>query len=85
MEGVTARNGGDVVGINSKFGDTATLKNVCADTKNPCVLYDGCAGGCEPKEDRHLLRLNTLRLALWTRCGCLACVITGRLGRGNPW
>ncbi|KAK1144091.1 hypothetical protein N8T08_005753 [Aspergillus melleus] len=50
VEGVTARNGGELVGINSNFGDTATLKNVCTDTKNPCVLYDGCAGGCEPKK-----------------------------------
>ncbi|SPO07449.1 probable Probable pectate lyase F [Cephalotrichum gorgonifer] len=50
MEGVTARDGGELVGINSKFGDTATLKNICTDAKTPCVLYDGCAGGCEPKK-----------------------------------
>lgn len=50
MEGVTAREGGDLAGINANFGDTATLKNVCADTDNPCVLYDGCEGGCEPEK-----------------------------------
>ncbi|PLB48615.1 hypothetical protein P170DRAFT_358842 [Aspergillus steynii IBT 23096] len=50
VEGVTARDGGELVGINSNYGDTATLKNVCYDTKNPCVTYEGCAGGCEPKK-----------------------------------
>ena len=50
MEGVTARNGGELAGINLVYGDTATLKNVCTDTSNPCVLYDGCSGNCEPKK-----------------------------------
>ncbi|KAH8733388.1 putative pectate lyase F [Ilyonectria robusta] len=50
VEGVTARNGGEVVGINQNYGDTATLKNVCTDAKNPCVMYKGCAGGCEPSK-----------------------------------
>ncbi|KAF4973860.1 hypothetical protein FZEAL_9178 [Fusarium zealandicum] len=50
IEGVTARKGGEVVGINKNYGDVATLKNVCTDAKNACVLYDGCAGGCEPKK-----------------------------------
>ncbi|KAF5006936.1 hypothetical protein FDECE_6712 [Fusarium decemcellulare] len=50
IEGVTARDGGEVVGINKNYGDSATLKNVCTDAKNACVLYDGCAGGCEPKK-----------------------------------
>lgn len=54
IEGVTARKGGgkagELAGINRNFGDTATLKNVCTDNKTPCVLYDGCAGGCEPKK-----------------------------------
>ncbi|KAL4892801.1 putative pectate lyase F [Aspergillus ambiguus] len=48
VEGTTARDGGEVVGINSNYGDTATLKNVCTDADHPCVLYKGCAGGCEP-------------------------------------
>lgn len=50
VEGVTARDGGEVVGINQNYGDTATLKNVCTDADHPCVLYSGCAGGCEPKK-----------------------------------
>ncbi|CAH0050808.1 unnamed protein product [Clonostachys solani] len=50
IEGVTAYNGGEVAGINLNYGDTATLKNVCTDAAHPCVFYDGCAGGCEPKK-----------------------------------
>ncbi|KAH7318660.1 putative pectate lyase F [Stachybotrys elegans] len=48
IEGVTARNGGEVAGINRNYGDTATLINVCTDARTPCQMYDGCAGGCEP-------------------------------------
>ncbi|KAH0442395.1 hypothetical protein CcaCcLH18_01437 [Colletotrichum camelliae] len=44
----TAYNGGEIVGINSNYGDTATLKNVCTDAKVRCQMYNGCAGGCEP-------------------------------------
>ncbi|RYP58034.1 hypothetical protein DL769_009148 [Monosporascus sp. CRB-8-3] len=50
VEGTTARDGGEVVGINLNYGDTATLRNVCTDADHPCVFYDGCAGGCEPKK-----------------------------------
>ncbi|KAH6885188.1 putative pectate lyase F [Thelonectria olida] len=50
VEGTTAYDGGEVVGINSNYGDTATLKNVCTDADHPCVMYEGCAGGCEPKK-----------------------------------
>ncbi|PKY04974.1 hypothetical protein P168DRAFT_267814 [Aspergillus campestris IBT 28561] len=50
VEGTTARDGGEVVGINANYGDTATLKNVCTDASHPCVMYDGCAGGCEPSK-----------------------------------
>jgi pectate lyase len=54
IEGVTARKGsgkaGELAGINRNYGDTATLRNVCTDNKTPCVLYDGCAGGCEPQK-----------------------------------
>ncbi|KAF6827255.1 pectate lyase F [Colletotrichum plurivorum] len=50
IEGVTAKNGGELAGINSNYGDTATLKNVCADAKVRCQMYTGCAGGCEPKK-----------------------------------
>ncbi|GMG50779.1 unnamed protein product [Aspergillus oryzae var. brunneus] len=48
--GTTARDGGEVVGINQSFGDTATLVNVCTDADHPCVLYDGCEGDCEPSK-----------------------------------
>ncbi|KAK7714834.1 hypothetical protein SLS63_011569 [Diaporthe eres] len=50
IEGTTARNGGEVCGINSNYGDTCTLKNVCTDASHPCTLYNGCAGGCEPSK-----------------------------------
>ncbi|KAI8255107.1 putative pectate lyase F [Colletotrichum sp. SAR11_239] len=46
--GTTAYNGGELAGINSNYGDTATLKNVCTDAKVKCQMYNGCAGGCEP-------------------------------------
>ncbi|KAH6975209.1 pectate lyase F [Ilyonectria sp. MPI-CAGE-AT-0026] len=50
VEGVTAKNGGELIGINSNLGDKATYSNNCFDTKNQCVTYNGCAGGCEPKK-----------------------------------
>ncbi|KAK7431287.1 hypothetical protein QQZ08_002058 [Neonectria magnoliae] len=50
VEGTTAYDGGEVVGINANYGDTATLKNVCTDADHPCVMYNGCAGGCEPSK-----------------------------------
>ncbi|KAL1652583.1 hypothetical protein SLS61_004889 [Didymella pomorum] len=50
IKSVTAKNEGELVGINSNYKDTATLKNVCADAKTKCQMYIGCAGGCEPKK-----------------------------------
>lgn len=50
MEGVTAKNGGELVGINQNYDDSATLTNVCADTEETCVVYDGCEGDCEPEK-----------------------------------
>ncbi|KAH8721746.1 pectate lyase F [Ilyonectria robusta] len=50
VEGTTAYDGGEIVGINSNYGDTATLKNVCTDADHPCVLYNGCSNGCEPSK-----------------------------------
>jgi len=50
FEGVTAKDGGEVAGINENYGDVATMVNVCADTSNPCVVYDGCEGDCEPSK-----------------------------------
>ncbi|CAG9949159.1 unnamed protein product [Clonostachys rosea f. rosea IK726] len=50
VEGTTAYDGGEVVGINYNYGDTATLINVCTDADHPCVLYDGCSNSCEPSK-----------------------------------
>ncbi|KAF1950543.1 pectate lyase F [Byssothecium circinans] len=50
IEGVEARNGGELAGINSNYGDTATIKDACYDTAHPCQMYTGCAGGCEPQK-----------------------------------
>ncbi|KAJ0337777.1 hypothetical protein COL922a_006375 [Colletotrichum nupharicola] len=41
VEGVTAYNGGEVVGITKANGDKATLVNVCTDAKTPCQNYSG--------------------------------------------
>ena len=41
IEGVTARNGGEVAGITKSNGDKATLVNVCTDAKTPCQNYSG--------------------------------------------
>lgn len=43
-------DGGEVVGINANYGDTATLKNVCTDASHPCVLYNGNDDGDEPSK-----------------------------------
>ncbi|RYP02167.1 hypothetical protein DL764_005918 [Monosporascus ibericus] len=50
IEGVTAKNGNELAGINSNYGDTATIRNCCSDAKVKCQMYTGCAGGCEPKK-----------------------------------
>lgn len=41
VEGVTARNGGEVVGITRSNGDRATLVNVYTDARTPCQNYSG--------------------------------------------
>jgi hypothetical protein len=48
IEGTTAKNGGILAGINSNYGDTATLKNVCYDTAHPCQMFNGNNSGKEP-------------------------------------
>ncbi|KAK9419515.1 putative Pectate lyase [Seiridium unicorne] len=50
VEGTTAYDGGAVVGINSNYGDTATLVNVCTDYAHPCVMYIGNDDGDEPTQ-----------------------------------
>lgn len=39
IEGVEARSGGALAGINANYGDTATIKDACYDTSHPCVMY----------------------------------------------
>ncbi|TGO76356.1 hypothetical protein BELL_0160g00100 [Botrytis elliptica] len=48
IEGTTAVNGGILAGINSNYGDTATLKNVCYDTAHACQMFTGNNKGDEP-------------------------------------
>ncbi|CRK47364.1 hypothetical protein BN1723_007503 [Verticillium longisporum] len=50
MEGVTAVNGGELMGINPNLGDKATYSNNCF-PKTECQAYEGCDkanGDCEP-------------------------------------
>ncbi|KAG9251091.1 pectate lyase [Emericellopsis atlantica] len=50
MEGVTAVDGGELMGINPNLGDTATYSNNCF-PKTECQAYVGCDksnGACEP-------------------------------------
>ncbi|TFK60319.1 hypothetical protein BDN72DRAFT_535054 [Pluteus cervinus] len=52
ISNVCLRGGKEGVGINSNFGDTATLSNVKTDGKpsgsNVCCTYEGVASGSEP-------------------------------------
>ncbi|KFY27318.1 hypothetical protein V493_03569 [Pseudogymnoascus sp. VKM F-4281 (FW-2241)] len=41
IEGVIAKDGGELAGINSNYGDTATIKNSCYDTDHACQMYKG--------------------------------------------
>ncbi|OAF54790.1 hypothetical protein VC83_08883 [Pseudogymnoascus destructans] len=36
-----------LAGINSNYGDTATIKNSCFDTAHSCQMFTGCNNGCE--------------------------------------
>ncbi|KAF5962236.1 pectate lyase [Fusarium bulbicola] len=50
MEGTTAVNGGELMGINTNLGDKATCSNNCY-PKVQCQGYNGCDkgnGACEP-------------------------------------
>ncbi|KAG8668315.1 hypothetical protein FPOAC2_07606 [Fusarium poae] len=52
MEGTTAVNGGELMGINLNYGDKATYSNNCF-PKVQCQGYNGCDkknGACEPKK-----------------------------------
>ncbi|KAG8809408.1 hypothetical protein FRC17_003457, partial [Serendipita sp. 399] len=50
INGVEARSGNELAGINQKYGDSATITNACYDTAHPCVIYDGNNTGAEPKK-----------------------------------
>jgi hypothetical protein len=53
VDGVTATSGKTLVGINSNFGDTATITNTCADSvKVICEEFEGNSSGAEPKSVR---------------------------------
>ncbi|KAF1996381.1 polysaccharide lyase family 3 protein [Amniculicola lignicola CBS 123094] len=48
IEGVIAVDGGELAGINSNYGDTATIKNTCSDASVKCQMYIGNDDGDEP-------------------------------------
>ena len=52
IDGVIAEGGSSTfVGINSNYGDTATIKNSCiTGTKNFCEEFEGNDSGAEPKK-----------------------------------
>ncbi|KEY73911.1 hypothetical protein S7711_07755 [Stachybotrys chartarum IBT 7711] len=52
MEGTTAVDGGELMGINPNLGDKATYSNNCF-PKTQCQAYEGCDkanGDCEPEK-----------------------------------
>ncbi|KAI1260720.1 pectate lyase [Xylariaceae sp. FL1019] len=51
LDSITASSGSSLVGINSNYGDTATLTNIVVDDVNDiCVEYEGNDTGDEPEE-----------------------------------
>ncbi|KAL3423656.1 pectate lyase [Phlyctema vagabunda] len=51
LNGITAVNGGSLVGINSNFGDTAILSGISAtEVDDQCVVFEGVSSGSEPTE-----------------------------------
>ncbi|KAI0165418.1 polysaccharide lyase family 3 protein [Hypoxylon sp. FL1284] len=51
VKNVKAWDGKALVGINSNFGDTASISSTCASsTKDICLEYEGTSPGHEPKE-----------------------------------
>ncbi|KAL9095422.1 MAG: hypothetical protein Q9165_002293 [Trypethelium subeluteriae] len=48
---VKASGGSEIAGVNSNYGDTATISNTCAaDVDDICVEYEGNDTGAEPTE-----------------------------------
>ncbi|PNS14176.1 hypothetical protein CAC42_6689 [Sphaceloma murrayae] len=51
LRNVQASNGDRLVGINTNFGDKATITGSCAtNVEEICLAYDGTTGGGEPTE-----------------------------------
>jgi pectate lyase len=51
ISNVKASSGSELAGINSNYGDVATIANTCAtDVKDICVEYEGNNTGDEPEE-----------------------------------
>ena len=51
LKNVVAESGKALVGINSNFGDTATISGTCAtDVKEICNEYEGTTPGNEPEQ-----------------------------------
>lgn len=51
IKNVKASGGKVLAGINSNYGDTASISNTCAtSTKKICVEFQGVNNGKEPKE-----------------------------------
>ncbi|KAK8170884.1 pectate lyase E [Phyllosticta citrichinensis] len=51
LSGVTAINGKKLVGINSNYGDTATITDTCVtEVSDICTEYEGTTPGNEPEE-----------------------------------
>ncbi|KAK5172052.1 uncharacterized protein LTR77_003689 [Saxophila tyrrhenica] len=52
MDDITATGGSIIAGINSNYGDTATLSNInISDVGDVCVTYTGNDNGDEPEEN----------------------------------
>ncbi|KAK5133003.1 hypothetical protein LTR08_008290 [Meristemomyces frigidus] len=52
MDDITATSGKSLAGINSNYGDTATLTNIkVSDVSDICVTYTGNDNGDEPEEN----------------------------------
>ncbi|KAK3687014.1 hypothetical protein LTR37_019223 [Vermiconidia calcicola] len=52
MDDITATGGSQIAGINSNYGDTATLTNIkVSDVEDICVTYTGNDTGEEPEEN----------------------------------
>ncbi|KAI9167251.1 putative pectate lyase F [Paramyrothecium foliicola] len=50
LNNVIAKDGGVLCGINTNYGDTCIINNVCQDSNKSCDRYTGNANGDEPKK-----------------------------------